>query len=199
MDQHWRVELSETQICTKDYLNENLWEQPMESKYFKNTFRLHFIKGSSECVLLEILSVQSSKKRKFRNGHVDRQVFTVFEALKRRLNGQLADVRTEWRTNTKSVSCRRGPKKFQKRELWGETVLDPNTPGKPRKVEYCTSEWPRKSLSIQRQLDNIDVYCRKWFDRSPEKETDKFPFSWGNEYHYLYLWRWEDNISGIIL
>ena len=64
-------------------------------KYFRNTFRLHFIKGSSECVPLEILSVQSNKKRKFRNGHVDRQVFTVFEAFKRRLDGQLADVRTE--------------------------------------------------------------------------------------------------------
>ena len=42
-----------------------------------------------------------------------------------------------------------------------EMALDPNTPQKPRKVEYCTSEESRKSLSTQRQLDNIDVYCRK--------------------------------------
>ena len=138
-------------------------------KYFRNTFTLHFIKGSSECVLLEILSVQSSMKRKFRNGHVDRQVFTVFEAFKRRLDGQLADVRTEWRTNTKSVFYRRGPRKCRNRIVRWDGFGSEHT-RKPRKVEYCTSEYPRKSLSIQRQLDNIDVYCRKWFDRSPERD-----------------------------
>ena len=30
-DQHWRTDLSETQICTKDFLTENLQEQKMES------------------------------------------------------------------------------------------------------------------------------------------------------------------------
>ena len=61
--------------------------------------------GSSACVPLEIRSVQTSKKRKFRNCQVDRQVCTVFEALKRRLHGQLADVLHERTTKTKSVSC----------------------------------------------------------------------------------------------
>ena len=55
-------------------------------------------------------------------------------------------------------------------ELWGETGFGSEHTRKPRKVEYCTSEYPRKSLSIQRQLDNIDVFCRKWFDRSPERD-----------------------------
>ena len=50
-------------------------------KYFRNTLRPHFIKGS-QGVPLEILSVHPSKKRKFRNGQVDRQVFIVFAALR---------------------------------------------------------------------------------------------------------------------
>ena len=74
-------------------------------KYFRNTLRPHFIKGAQN---VEIPSVQTSKKRKFRNGQVDRQVFTVFAALKRRLDEQLADVLRERRTKTRSVSCRRG-------------------------------------------------------------------------------------------
>ena len=32
-----------------------------------------------------------------------------------------------------------------------------------------------------------------------QRETYKFLFSWGSEYHYLYLWSSEDNISGIVL
>ena len=42
---------------------------------------------------------------KFRNGQVDRQVFTVFAALERRLDGQLADVLHGRRAKTRSVSC----------------------------------------------------------------------------------------------
>ena len=79
-----------------------------EVKYFRKNVETALHKGSSECVPLEIQSVQSSKKRKFRNGQMDRQFFSVFAALKRCLDGQLADVLYERRTKTRSVSCRRG-------------------------------------------------------------------------------------------
>ena len=78
------------------------------SKVFQEYVETPLHLGSSECTFLEILSFQSSKKRKFRISQVDRQVFTVFAALKRRLDGQLADVFHERRTKMRSVSCQRG-------------------------------------------------------------------------------------------
>ena len=63
------------------------------SHVFQEYVETPFQKGSSQCVFLEILSVQSSKKRNFR-------IFIAFAVLKRRLDGQLADVRLEWRTKT---------------------------------------------------------------------------------------------------
>ena len=64
-------------------------------KYFRDTLKPHFIKGAQSVFYWRFLSIHPSKKRMFRNGPVDRQVFTVLAALKRRLDGQLADVRPE--------------------------------------------------------------------------------------------------------
>ena len=122
----------------------------------------------------------------------EEQNFTVFAALKSCLDGQLADVRTEWRTKTTSVSCRRGPRKCWNNDKMWDGFGSEHT-AKPRKVEYCTSELPRRSLSIQRQLDNIDVIIVSDLTEA-QRETHKFPFSWRNEYHWLYLWSSEDNM-----
>ena len=43
-------------------------------KYFRDSLRPHFIKGAQNCDPLEILSIHPSKKRKHRDGQVDRQV-----------------------------------------------------------------------------------------------------------------------------
>ena len=50
---------------------------------------------SSECVLLEILSVQSSEKSKRRDGQVHRQVYTASDTSERRLAGHAACFRHE--------------------------------------------------------------------------------------------------------
>ena len=71
----------------KGLLNRECLRATDGDKYFRNTL--------TPGVPLEILSVQSSKKRKFRNGQVDRQVFTALSEEQRR----------------NSVSCRRGPRK----------------------------------------------------------------------------------------
>ena len=102
-------------------------------KYFRDTLKPHFIKGAQSVFLWRFLSIHPSKKRMFRNGPVDRQVFTVLEALKRRLDGQLADVRPEWRAKTKPAQ------ENAERQTRSETAVDPNAPG----------EQPRKSLFIQ--------------------------------------------------
>ena len=59
---------------------------------------------SSECVPLEILSSHQSKKRKHRDGQVDRQVYIASEALKGCLDGHVTVVRHERRSKTKPVS-----------------------------------------------------------------------------------------------
>ena len=58
-------------------------------KYFRDTLRPPFHQRSSECVLLDILSVHPSKKRKHRDDQVDRQGFIAFEALKGCLDGHV--------------------------------------------------------------------------------------------------------------
>ena len=60
-----------------------------EVKYFRDTLRPPLHQRSSECVPLEILSVHPSKKRKHRDGQVDRQVFNASEALKGCLDGHV--------------------------------------------------------------------------------------------------------------
>ena len=60
------------------------------SKVFQEDVVTPLRQGSSECIPLEILSVQSSRNRKFSNSQVDQQVFTVFAALERRMGGPLA-------------------------------------------------------------------------------------------------------------
>ena len=62
---------------------------------------------SSECVPLEILSVQPSKKRKHRDGQVGRQVFVASEVLKGCLDGHVTVVHHVRRAKTKPVSRRR--------------------------------------------------------------------------------------------
>ena len=52
-------------------------------------------------------TVQSSKKRKRRDGQVDRQVFTAFEARTTRLDGHVAAVRHERRPKIKQVSTKK--------------------------------------------------------------------------------------------
>ena len=53
------------------------------SQVFSGYVETPFHQRSSECSPLEILSVQSSKKRKRRDGQVDRQVFIALEAFNR--------------------------------------------------------------------------------------------------------------------
>ena len=43
----------------------------------------------------------------------------------------------------------------------GATALDPNTPENRERWNTAQVNEQRQSLSIQRQLDNIDVCCRK--------------------------------------
>ena len=65
------------------------------------------LQRSSECVLLEILTIYPSKRR-HRDGQVDLQVLIALETLKGFLDGHAADVDPERRAKTKPVSCRRG-------------------------------------------------------------------------------------------
>ena len=102
-DQHWRIDMPENADMYKGPLNRGSLKATDAVKYFRDTLGRHSTKWAHNCVLQEILSVQQSKKRKFRNGQVDRHVCTVFAALKRHLNGQLTDVLHEWRTKTRSV------------------------------------------------------------------------------------------------
>ena len=76
-------------------------------KYFRNTLRPHFHQMSSECVLLEILSIHSSEKRTRRTSQVNRKVSLAFEALEGCLDGHVTVVHHERRAKTKPVSCRR--------------------------------------------------------------------------------------------
>ena len=88
--------------------------------------------------------------------------------------------------------------KNSERELWGETVLDPNTPEN-------RDRWNNAQVNTHESLfpfsDNLItlMFIVASDLTEAQRETDKFPFSQGNEYHCFYLWRWEDNISGIIL
>ena len=43
-DQDWRTDLLERRSWTRDFSIEKLWEQKMESSYFKDTWRSHFIR-----------------------------------------------------------------------------------------------------------------------------------------------------------
>ena len=61
-------------------------------KYFRGTLRTHFIKGSSGCVPLEILSSHSSEKGTRRDCQVDRKILSALETLKGFLDGHVADV-----------------------------------------------------------------------------------------------------------
>ena len=74
-------------------------------KYFRDTLTPHFIKRSSECVPLEILSIHSSEKRTCRDGQVDWKFFIAVETLERFLDGHVADVRPDRRAKTKPISC----------------------------------------------------------------------------------------------
>ena len=69
------------------------------------------------CYPLEILSVRSGQKMQVGNGQVDRQVFSVFAALQRCLDGQHSDVRSIFPGGPKNERITRC-----------ETTLDPNTP-----------------------------------------------------------------------
>ena len=52
-------------------------------------------KGAHNVIHERFYQFNRAKKRMFRNGQMDRQEFTVFAPLKRRSDGQLADVRSE--------------------------------------------------------------------------------------------------------
>ena len=51
VDQHWRTDFSVMQQCIKDFLNENLYEQKMESSISRILLRPHFIKGARSVFL----------------------------------------------------------------------------------------------------------------------------------------------------
>ena len=63
---NWLV--GDVEKCTKDFLTENLWEQPKESS--SSGIRWATTSKKKELIMFSSrdLSVQSSKKRKFRNG-----------------------------------------------------------------------------------------------------------------------------------
>ena len=73
-------------------------KHPVFQGYVENP--LH--QSSSERVPLEILSIYSSRKRKHRDGQVDRQVFTSSEALQRCLVGHVTAVHHERGAKTKT-------------------------------------------------------------------------------------------------
>ena len=84
------------------------------------------------------------------------------------------------------------------RELWGETVLDPNTPENRERWNTAQVNTHESLFPFSDNLITLLFIVASDLTEA-QRETDKFPFSWGNEYHCFYLWRWEDNISGIIL
>ena len=64
------------------------------SQVFQGYLETPLHQRSSECVPLEIVSVPPCKKRKYRDGQVDRQVLTALEALERCLDGHVFFVST---------------------------------------------------------------------------------------------------------
>ena len=107
---------------------------------------------------MKILSVQSSKKRKFRNGQVDRQVFTVFEALKKRLDGQLANVLHEQRQSQYLADVNQENAERHRRT---ENVLDPGAPEIRDRWNANQVNNHEKLFPLGDNLITFDVYCRK--------------------------------------
>ena len=98
-----------------------------------------------------------------------------------------------------SASCRRGVRYIDKKWVWIQTHEKTEKVGIPDK-----STTTNVSFHSATTWD-IDVHCRKWFDRCPEGKTFTNSLSLQkNEDHWLYFWSsdfWssEDNIFGSLL
>ena len=81
-DQHWRTDLSETRRCTRSFSVENPWEQKMESS--NSRIRWDHTSSKELRVFSSGVFIDSpSKKNKYWDGQVDRQVHSVPAASKR--------------------------------------------------------------------------------------------------------------------
>ena len=167
VDQPWRTDLSETHQCTQDFLTEKLWADGV--KYFMDTLRPLFTRGVPSVFPPAMCLFLSCKERKHGDCQVDWQNFFAPQAFERCLDWHATIEQHEWNPKTKSVSFWCGPRKWWKTNKKSGTSESGFTRNE-RKVECHTGGRRRKAISIQWLLDNIDVYCCKWYQRSPERE-----------------------------
>ena len=175
VDQHWRVDLSETQKCTKDYLTENLWEQPMESSISGIRSDSTSSKGAQSVFLWRF-----SQFNRARRGSLEMVMWIG------RFSLSLKHLRDAWMDNLPMSALSEEQRRSQyladvaqenaERELWGETVLDPNTPENRERWNTAQVNNHESLFPFSDNLITLMFIVASDLTEA-QRETDKFPFS----------------------